>query len=123
MYVYIILFISGPGALVMSFYANGDVVAKTSFVILSLLWIMFTALSFYYVLKKDFVRHRQFMIRSYALTLSAITLRLYAYMLPHFSHIEARQEYALIAWASWTINLLAAEGIIYLTRNKPVISS
>jgi hypothetical protein len=122
MYVYIILFISGPGALVISFYANGDVIAKTSFVILSLLWILFTALSFFYVLKKDFVKHRAFMIRSYALTFSAVTLRLYAFVLPHVIHLEAKEEYALIAWASWTINLLAAEGIIYFTRNKPVIS-
>ncbi len=122
MYVYIVLLVSGPGALVMSFYANGDATAKTSFVILSLLWIAFTGLAFIYVLKKDFVKHRQFMIRSYALTLSAITLRAYAFVIPHFMHMEAKQEYALIAWTSWTINLLIAEGIIYFTRKKPVIS-
>ena len=121
-YVFIVLFISGPAALVMSFYANGDWTAKTSFVILSLLWIVFTGLSFIYALRKDFVKHRKFMIRSYALTLSAITLRIYAFILPHFTHMEAKAEYALIAWASWTINLLAAELIIYLTRKRLVIS-
>lgn len=121
-YVFIILVISGPGALIMSFYANGTVVAKSSFVILSLLWVSFTALAFYFALKKNFVAHRKFMIRSYALTLSAITLRLYALIIPHITHMDGRDEYSLIAWTSWTINLLVAEIIIYATRKKPVIS-
>lgn len=120
MYVFIILFISGPAALVMSWYANGTVLAKTSFVLLSVLWIAVTALGFYYALKKDFAAHRRFMIRSYALTLSAITLRLYALLIPNFVHMGGRDEYALISWASWTLNLLAAEAIIFFTRKKPL---
>ncbi|HWY37774.1 MAG TPA: DUF2306 domain-containing protein [Bacteroidia bacterium] len=121
MYVYIILFVSGPGGLVMSFYANGNELAKTSFVLLSVLWISCTALAFYFAVKKDFVKHRQFMIRSYALTLSAITLRAYAFVIPHFFHMDAKEEYALIAWTSWTINLLVAEIIIFSTRKKAFI--
>jgi uncharacterized membrane protein len=121
MYVFIILFISGPGALVMSFYANGTIVAKTSFVLLSVFWFLFTALAFYFAVKRNFVAHRKFMIRSYALTLSAITLRLYALILPHFTHMDGRDEYALIAWASWTINLLIAELIIFSKKKKEII--
>lgn len=120
MYVFIILFLSGPAALVMSWYANGPVLAKMSFVLLSILWILFTGLAFYFALKKNFVQHRNFMIRSYALTLSAITLRLYALLIPYFVHMDGRDEYALISWASWTINLMVAEGIIYFTRKKPI---
>jgi len=122
MYVYLVLFISGPGALVMSFYANGDLYAKTSFVLLSFLWILFTALAFVFALRKDFVKHRKFMILSYALTLSAITLRVYAFVLPYFTHMDAKAEYALIAWASWTVNLLVAGLIIYVTQGKKIIS-
>lgn len=120
-YVFLVLFVSGPGALVMSFYANGNLISKTSFVLLSILWILFTALAFYFALQKDFVKHRQFMIRSYALTLSAITLRAYALVLPNFIHLGAKEEYALIAWCSWTINLLIAEIIIFLTRRKIIL--
>ncbi|MGZ3864431.1 MAG: DUF2306 domain-containing protein [Bacteroidia bacterium] len=122
MYVFIILLVSGPGALVMSFYANGNLISRTSFVLLSVLWILFTALAFYFALKRKFLLHRKFMIRSYALTLSAITLRLYALVLPGFIHLNAKEEYAVIAWASWTINLLLAEIIILVTRKKTVIA-
>ncbi|HKC69953.1 MAG TPA: DUF2306 domain-containing protein [Bacteroidia bacterium] len=118
LYVFLILFVSGPGGLVMSFYANGNMTAKISFVLLSVLWILFTALAFVYALKKNFVLHRNFMMRSYALTLSAVTLRGYAFILPYFSHVEAKQEYALLAWSSWTINLLIAEALIYSKRRE-----
>jgi hypothetical protein len=120
LYVFVILFISGPAALIMSIYANGTTVAKSSFVILSLLWIFFTGIAFRFALHKSFVQHRNFMIRSYALTLSAITLRLYALILPHFVHMNGKDEYSLIAWASWTLNLLAAEIIIFYTRRRTI---
>ena len=119
-YIILVLFVSGPGALVMSFYANGNILSKLSFVLLSLLWILFTALAYYFAVKRDFSKHRNFMIRSYALTLSAVTLRLYALFLPGFIHLSAKEEYALIAWTSWTINLLAAEIIIRVTRKKVI---
>ncbi|MFI5140816.1 MAG: DUF2306 domain-containing protein [Bacteroidia bacterium] len=121
LYVFVVLFVSGPGGLVMSFYANGDLTAKISFVLLSVLWILFTALAFMYALKRDFVLHRNFMMRSYALTLSAVTLRGYAFLLPYFSHLEAKQEYALLAWSSWTINLIIAEILIYFKQKEVLI--
>lgn len=119
-YVYVIdvLCLAGPSGLVMGFYANGDVLAKTSFVLLSALWICFTAVALYKAKQKQIDAHRHWMIRSYALTLSAITLRLLALVLPKFVHLEAHTEYALIAWLSWTLNLFVAECIIVYRRQK-----
>jgi hypothetical protein len=117
-YIYVtdILLVAGPSGLIMSFYSNGTEVTKTSFVILSCLWIIFTAIAFIKAKQKQFVSHRNWMIRSYALTLSAISLRLYALVLPCFIHLTAHEEYTLIAWLSWTINLVIAELIIYYRK-------
>lgn len=114
-YIYVVnvICIAGPSGLIMAFYANGTIVSKTSFVLLSLLWILFTCLAIIKALKKDFIEHEKWMIRSYALTLSAISLRLMAFILPKFAHLPAHTEYTLISWLSWTINLLLAEWIIY----------
>lgn len=113
-YIYVtdVLFLAGPAGLIMSFFANGTLVAKTSFVLLSVLWILFTALALAKAKRKQFNPHRNWMIRSYALTLSAISLRLYAWVFPKFFHMNAFDQYALIAWLSWTLNLVAAEIII-----------
>lgn len=119
-YVIDVLLLAGPSGLIMGFYANGTVWAKCSFVILAVFWIIFTAIAYKKAIDKDFVAHRKWMIRSYALTLSAITLRLLAMILPNWFRMEAFAEYTLIAWLSWTINLGIAELIIFSGRKKPL---
>jgi len=118
-YIYVtdVLLLAGPAGLVMSFYANGNSISKTSFVILSVLWITCTAIALLKIKQKQFYEHRNWMIRSYALTLSAISLRLYAWLFPKFFHLNAFDQYALIAWLSWTLNFLVAEYIIFKKRN------
>ena len=115
-YVFDVLLIAGPSGLIMAYYANGTTLAKSSFIILSLLWIAFTAFAIIKIYKKDLIEHQKWMIRSYALTLSAISLRLMALIFPHFFHLSAHTEYATIAWLSWTINLVIAESIIYFKK-------
>ena len=119
-YIYIldVICVAGPSGLIMACYANGTIVSKTSFALLSVLWVGFTCMAIIKALKKDFTQHENWMIRSYALTLSAVSLRLMAFVLPKFVHLTAHTEYALIAWLSWTINLLLAEWIIYFRKSN-----
>lgn len=119
-YIYVVdvICIAGPSGLIMACYANGDAVSKTSFVLLSVLWISFTSIAIIKALRKDFIEHEKWMIRSYALTLSAISLRLMAFVLPKFTQLNAHTEYALIAWMSWTVNLLIAELVIYQRKSN-----
>ena len=111
-YAVIILFLSGPSGLIMSYHANGGFYSKTAFVILSLLWMSFTFLSVYYVLKKDIINHQKFAIRSFALTLSAISLRLFKYIIVFLFQPQQMEVYRIVAWLGWTFNLLVAEIII-----------
>ena len=113
-YIVDVLLLAGPSGLIMGFYANGPVSAKMSFVILAALWIVYTALAYKKAIDKNFIEHRNWMIRSYALTLSAISLRLMAMYLQKWFHMEAFAEYTLIAWLSWTVNLVIAEVIIFM---------
>lgn len=112
-YVFLILILSAPSGLVMAFYANGGIYAKTSFVIISLLWWLFTFVAFLKIRAKKIKGHIDFMVRSYALTLSAITLRTYVLILPSFIHLHAKDMYTLVAWLSWVPNLIIAEILIY----------
>ena len=118
-YVIIVLFFSAPSGFVMALYANGGIWAKTSFTIISLLWWVFTLLAYIKAKNKDFKSHEAFMYRSYALTLTAITLRTYVLILPHFIHLHSNQMYTLVAWLSWVPNLIVAEILI----RKPLLSS
>lgn len=118
-YIIIILLFSGPSGLMMSYYANGGIFSQTAFVILSVLWMLFTYLSFYYAKKLDFKRHHKFAIRSFALTLSAISLRLFKFIIVFLFHPPPMDAYRMVAWLGWTFNLLIAEILIlYLFKKK-----
>jgi Na+/phosphate symporter len=126
-YVYVIniLMVTGPSGLLMSFYANGGISSQTAFVLLSVLWMGFTAMALYKAIKKDFKAHRIFMIRSFALTLSAITLRCWKVLLVNFTDIQPMDRYRIIAWLGWTLNLIIAEWIIYkyFSRKKQLFTA
>lgn len=117
-YVVNILMVTGPAGLLMSFYANGGITSRIAFVMLSVLWIGFTAMALYKALKKDFHAHRIFMIYSYALTLSAITLRIWKVLLANFTDIPPLDRYRIIAWLGWTLNLMVAQICIYYFIKK-----
>ncbi len=127
-YVIVVLFISGPASFIMALYANGGIPARISFTLLSIGWISFTAIAFQRVYKKRFIQHGNWMLRSYALTLSAITLRSYAFLFA-LLEIEMRPVhiYITIAWLSWVPNLIVAEILIRngfiktLLKNKAVL--
>jgi hypothetical protein len=112
-YLVVVTTISGPAAFIMALYANGGIAAQASFTLLALGWIGLTVLAGYYAFRRRFALHGAFMFRSYALTLSALTLRGYTFfidltMLP----ITPRETYILTAWLGWVPNLLVAELLI-----------
>jgi hypothetical protein len=113
LYLLIVTTISGPAAFIMAIYANGGLAARTSFTLLALLWITFTGYAGYYAVRRRFVLHGAFMFRSYALTLSAITLRGYTYLIDLTTlPLIPRDIYILTAWLSWVPNLILAEVLI-----------
>ena len=121
MYVLLVVFITGPAAFMMGWHANGGLPARTSFTFLAFLWVVFTIFAWWYATQKRFLQHWAFMIRSYALTLSAITLRIYTFSFAYFNvHAKPVEIYITTAWLSWVPNLIIAEMIINYTRKKAI---
>lgn len=116
-YAYNILFINFPAGMVMAIYANGLFPSKIAFIILDCLWFWFTYKAIVAVKQKDIVTHKKFMIRSYALTFSAITLRVWKIVLSHSFNIEPLTLYMIDAWIGFIPNLLLAE---WLIRKKKI---
>ena len=112
MYVWDILVINFPAAMIMAVYANGYLPSKIAFIILDCLWFWFTYKAVTAARQKRFTEHRQFMIRSYALTFSAITLRAWKLILSNSITIDPVTLYMIDAWMGFVPNLLLAEWII-----------
>jgi hypothetical protein len=113
-YIYVtdVLLITGPAGLLMGFYANGGLSSRIAFVLLAVLWIYFTAMALIKAKQKDFTAHRNYMIRSYALTLSAITLRAWKYAITNTVELPPMDVYRVVAWVGWGLNLIVAEWVI-----------
>jgi uncharacterized membrane protein len=122
-YIYVVdvLLITGPAGLLMGFYANGGITSRIAFVSLALLWMIFTATALVKAKEKDFKAHRKYMIRSYALTLSALTLRAWKFGINNTLHLPPMDVYRAVAWMGWVINLAIAEWIIYKSYRKQAI--
>ena len=119
-YVGIILLISAPAACVMSVYANGTDFTKASFMLLSVLWWVTTWWAYQAILKGNIEQHKAWMYRSYALTLSAISLRIMQFCFATWTDIDPEIAYQIVALPSWLINLLIAEIIIYYQKKRAV---
>lgn len=118
-YIITILFFTGPSGLIMGLLANGGIWSVLSFTILAVLWWYFTYVAFIKAKRKDFKAHQKFMIRSFALTLSAITLRLWKFTITNYIYeMPPMDLYRLVAWLGWVPNLLVAELIIRYFKFK-----
>lgn len=106
------------GASIALFSSSGPI-AGWGFFLLALAWLFTTTMAWTRAMRRDFVAHERWMIRSFALTLAAVTLRIY---LP-VAVIQAQGEfpvdaYRAIAWLAWVPNLIIAE-IWIAMRRKP----
>lgn len=117
LYILATLGLALPSGFILALSANGGLSTQVCFVILGICWGISTVLALYYAFHGQWIRHRNWMIRSFALALSALSLRtwklgLYA-LQPYWDWLTPLHIYQLEAWLGWTINLLIAELIIY----------
>lgn len=120
-YAYSIILITGPAGLVMGYYGNGGWISQSAFCLLAILWIFFTWMGVSAARSGDITPHKKWMYRSYALTLSAISLRLWKWGLVLLFQPRPMDLYQVVSWLGWVGNLLIAEVIIAQTfKNQPV---
>lgn len=117
MYIFLILLLAAPSGIYMGIFANGGFFSKISFVILGCLWWFFTYKAYRLAVQKRFREHKQWMWRSFALTLSAVTLRMWKVIIVYLCHPNPMDVYQIIAWLGWVPNILLIE---YLIAKKQI---
>lgn len=119
-YVAGILFFSAPGGLIMSLFINRGPWVLASFVVQCTLWFTFTLLAYNLIQEGNVQAHRQWMLRSFSLTLAAITLRVYVFLSSWSVDLGQPIAYATIAWLSWVLNLIMCEWYIRASPKRMV---
>ena len=118
LYVFAVLFLAAPSGFFIGLFANGGFYSKVSFLTLSLLWFYFTLKGFLMVKSKIINLHKKFMLRSFALAFSAITLRLWKVILVYLFQPSPMDLYQIVSWLGWIPNLLLIELYIFKQKNK-----
>lgn len=100
--------LGGLSAIALAPAAQTGAVAGLGFGLLGVLWVGSTSAALVAIRGGDLTAHRRWMTRSFALTLAAVTLRVY---LPaaFAAGIPFTTSYPAIAWLCWVPNLIAAE--------------
>jgi len=112
LYVVLVLFFAAPSGLYIGYYANGGLWAQMAFILLGIFWMFYTARAMYRIKLKDYQGHQFDMWRSYALALSALTLRFWKVILVYLFQPKPLDVYIVIAWLGWVLNLIIVERII-----------
>lgn len=117
LYLGVGVLVGGLAGLFMAFHAFGGIAARLGFAMLALAWLYTGFRAYRAIRARDLAAHRQWMVRNFALTFAAVTLRLW---LPASiaSGIPFELAYPVVAWLCWVPNLLAAELLLRQTRSR-----
>lgn len=101
----------------MAMHAQTGPLASAGFLAAGTVWIVTAALGVVRAREHDFAAHRRWMVRCFALTAAAVTLRVQL-GLSGAAGLPFELAYPVIAWSSWVPNLVVAEWL--LRRTTPV---
>ena len=106
----------GLAGLFVALDAFGGLFAQLGFGCLAVVWLYSGFRAYRAIRARDVVSHRRWMVRNFALTFAAVTLRLW---LPGLvvAGVAFEVAYPLVAWLCWVPNLVVAEMLFNKTHS------
>jgi len=108
--------VGGGSGIVLAAGVSTGPTAQAGFASLGVLWIIVTAQGWRSARAQRWADHERWMVRSFALTFAAVTLRLYLPIAVFGFGFEFNSAYTAISWLAWVPNAIAAE--LYLKRQR-----
>ena len=117
LYLGVGVLVGGGAGLFMAFHAFGGLAARLGFACLAALWLYTGFRAYRAIRARDVAAHCRWMVRNFALTFAAVTLRLW---MPAsiVLGIPFENAYPVIAWLCWIPNLVLAEYAFNQARNR-----
>lgn len=120
-HVVVLLLFVLPTSVVMSRHAFGGWPAGLSFLLLSIATACCAIVGVVYARSRRYDSHRRWMLRSYILICSAVTLRLMSGAAGLIGVPSPEHAYVAAAWCSWLFPLTAYEIVEKLSKHKKQI--
>jgi hypothetical protein len=105
------ILVSGTGGFWLALTTQSGPIAAWGFAILAIAWIGATGAGVFHAVQHKILSHQAWMIRSAALTMAAVTLRIYLGIGAVYGHSYGDMA-GFLAWSCWVPNLIVAELLI-----------
>jgi uncharacterized membrane protein YphA (DoxX/SURF4 family) len=103
------VFVSGLGGLYLSPGSYASNTFGIAFIALALAWLYTGTKAYLTIRAGDVAAHRRWMIRNYALTYAAVTLRVQMPLLIVLGGLSPIVALNIVGWTCWVPNLIAVE--------------
>jgi uncharacterized membrane protein len=114
--------LGGLSGFALATMSQGGLPAHIGFALLACAWLFTTGSAYVAIRRGDVANHRRWMTRSFALTLAAVTLRIYV-PVSLLLGVPFELGYPAIAWLCWVPNLAIAEWrFVGRTRGRPAVA-
>lgn len=107
--------LGGIAGLLLARHSFGGLVSHLGFGLLAALWLVTGVMAVVAAKARRFTDHRAWMVRNFALTFAAVTLRLYL-PLGFASGLRFEDFYPAVAWLCWVPNILFVEWVTLRSR-------
>lgn len=114
---YLAVLISAVTGLPMALMAEGGPAARCGFCLLDLGWLVTALLSLGALRRRRYRTHGVWMTRNYALSFSAVTLRVGLALLQE-AGLSWDFLYPRLAWGAWLLNLALAEAVLASLQSR-----
>lgn len=101
--------IGGIAGLILATRAQGGLAGQLGFACLALAWLYTAVHALGEAQSRNFAAHRRWMVRNFALTFAAVTLRIWMPLGFALDRWPFEVVYPAVAWLCWVPNLIAAE--------------
>ncbi|MFC4219872.1 DUF2306 domain-containing protein [Flagellimonas marina] len=119
--IYVVtVLISGVCGIYIAQFANGGITNVIGFSLSGLVWLATTLLAYNAIRNGNIKAHQNFMIYSYAVCFSAVTLRIWLPLLMAITG-DFILAYLIVGWLSWVPNLAVAYFIIKRQQRKEAV--
>ena len=123
--------IAGTAGLVLAPHSLAGTVGTLGFGLLAVLWLTFATVAFRAIRRRDVAAHRRWVVRTFALTYAAVTLRLWLGVLIGVQSglagvdpdVAFDRAYLLVPFLSWVPNLLVAEWYLATRQRRTAATS
>jgi len=108
--------VASIGGFYLALTIHGNPPYGTGLFMLCVAWVITTSMAVFAIRRRNVTQHREWMLRSYAVTFAFVTFRFGVDALVQWRGLQPGEAQAIMAWACWVAPLVLLEPLLQLRK-------